>query len=107
MGPTIRAVFWVTVGGLAGALGSALVGALIGLAFWITGFGFAYDWLDWPIGGAIFGLVVGFLGGIVAGAIVRVGKPRIERAGVLARTATVIAPSAIPGLLLGFGSGLP
>ena len=57
MGPAIRAVFWVIVGGLAGALGSAVVGAIFGLAFWVTGIGFAYhlagladrggDFSDW------------------------------------------------------------
>jgi hypothetical protein len=44
----------LNVGVLAGALGSAAVGAVFGFAFWVTGIGFAYDRLDWPIGGAIF-----------------------------------------------------
>lgn len=101
MGPAIRAVFWVIVGGLAGALGSAVVGAIFGLAFWVTGIGFAYHWLDWPIGGAIFGLVVGAIGGTVTGAVIGAGKQWIERPGVPALTAVAVTLSAVPGLLIG------
>jgi hypothetical protein len=101
MGRPIERFFWVLVGGVAGALGSAVVGAIFGLAFWVTGIGFAYHWLDWPIGGAIFGLVVGAIGGTVTGAVIGAGKQWIERPGVPALTAVAVALSAVPGLLVG------
>jgi hypothetical protein len=101
MGRPCERFFRVSVGLLAGALGSAAVGAIFGLAFSVTGIGFAYDWRDWPIGGAIFGLVVGAIGGTVVGVVHAAGESGIERPGVPPPTAVAVALSAIPGLMIG------
>jgi hypothetical protein len=101
MGRPFERFFRVIVGVLAGALGSAAVGAIFGLAFWVTGIGFAYDWRDWPIGGAIFGLVVGAIGGAVVGALHGAGESGIERPGVPPPTAVAVTLSAVPGLMIG------
>jgi hypothetical protein len=93
--------FRVIVGVLAGALGSAAVGAIFGLAFWVTGIGFAYGWSDWPIGGAIFGLVVGASGGTVVGAVHGAGESGNEQPGVPPLTAVAVALSAVPWLIIG------
>jgi hypothetical protein len=93
--------FWLSVGVLAGALGSAAVGAVFGLAFWVTGIGFAYDWLDWPIGGALFGLVVGAIGATIVRAVHAVGARGIQRLGVPPLAAVAVALSAVAGLMIG------
>jgi hypothetical protein len=64
----IRATCRALIGGVSGAVNTAVIGALIGLFLWLTGLGFSYSWLDWPIGGAIFGVVVGGIGGTIGGA---------------------------------------
>ena len=89
------------VGVLAGALGSAAVGAVFGFAFWVTGIGFAYDWLDWPIGGAIFGLVVGAIGATIVGTVHAVVRRGIEQPGVPPRAAVAVTSIAVPGLMIG------
>jgi hypothetical protein len=93
--------FWLNVGVLAGALGSGAVGAVFGFDFWVTGIGFAYDCLDWPIGGAIFGLVVGAIGATIVGTIHAVATPGIERLGVSHLAAVAVALSAVAGLMIG------
>jgi hypothetical protein len=65
----MRAFLSVVGAGICGALVTAAVGALIGLAIRAAGLGVDYSWLDWPIGGAIFGALVGGTGGILGGAL--------------------------------------
>src|SRR5579875_37597 len=77
----IRAVLWMIMGGAVGALGTALIGATVGLVIWGSGLGFAYDWRDWPIAGAIFGLVVGSIGGTIAGTILALQKGGLTNKG--------------------------
>jgi hypothetical protein len=91
----------LNVGVLAGALGSAVMGAVFGLAFWVTGIGFAYHWLDWPIGGACFGLVVGAIGATIVGTVHAVVTRGIEQPGVSPLAAVALALSAVPGLMIG------
>jgi hypothetical protein len=101
MGRPFGRLFWLSVGVLAGALSSAAVGAVFGLAFWITGLGFAYDWLDWPIGGAFFGLVVGAVGAIIVRSVHTLGTRGIERLGIRPLAAVAVALSAVSGLIIG------
>jgi hypothetical protein len=93
----MRGIGSALIGGVSGAVGTAAVGALIGLALWLTGVGFAYSWLDWPIGGAIFGVVVGGLGGTIGGA----------SQGVWGRVAVVLGAvlGAVAGSLPSWQSG--
>lgn len=69
MGRTSQVFLKLIVGTFTGAFVTSGVGASIGFAIWATGIGFAYHWLDWPLGGAVFGLLVGGIAGAIMGAV--------------------------------------
>lgn len=72
----LRAALALPVGMIGGAIASAAVGAGVGLVCWVMDFEGAYDWADWPIVGAGFGLIVGAVGGLIGAALRCAGSER-------------------------------
>jgi hypothetical protein len=98
----IRAVLGMIVGGAVGALGSAVIGATVGLLMWGSGLVFVYDWRDMPIAGAIFGMVVGSIGGTITGATLGAAREWTGRRRMPALAVAAILFGSVPGILIGF-----
>lgn len=88
VGNILRNAFF---GGIRGATYTLFVGAGIGLLLWATGAAFTYSWVDLPICGAVFGFVVGGIGGVLHGAVLAAASKPVPVQFVLHFAAMIVA----------------